>query len=68
MLSDSAFDAALSATAEGYSFPTNLDRDPPVNGLAPVTQKDILRAAVADGLTENALAKALDDLNERQKA
>ena len=33
-----ALDAAIAATAEGYSFPTNLDRDPPVGGLAPQTQ------------------------------
>ena len=27
--------AAIAATAEGYSFPTNLDSDPPIGGLAP---------------------------------
>ena len=26
-------------TAEGYSFPTNLDSDPPKGGLAPETQQ-----------------------------
>ena len=30
--------AAIAATAEGYSFPTNLDNDPPKGGLAPETQ------------------------------
>ena len=28
-------DNAIAACAEGYSFPTNLDRDPPIGGLAP---------------------------------
>lgn len=27
----------VAATAEGYAFPTNLDRDPPVGGMAPKT-------------------------------
>ena len=31
--------AAIAATAEGYSFPTNLDNDPPKGGLAPETQQ-----------------------------
>ena len=43
-------EAALAATAEGYSFPTNLDRDPPADGLAPQTQRDLLREAVLSGV------------------
>ena len=30
------------AFAEGYAFPTNLDRDPPVGGLAPPSQADLV--------------------------
>ena len=37
-LSFSEIKAAIAATAEGYSFPTNLDNDPPKGGLAPETQ------------------------------
>lgn len=40
---------AIAAAAEGYAFPTNLDRDPPVDGLAPPTQADLVRRAVAEG-------------------
>ena len=43
-------DAAIAACAEGYSFPTNLDRDPPVGGLAPETQQDLFRRAVTTGM------------------
>ncbi|MEY4175072.1 MAG: hypothetical protein RI900_2237 [Actinomycetota bacterium] len=32
----------VAASAEGYAFPTNLDRDPPVDGLAPSTQADLM--------------------------
>ena len=34
--------AVIAAAAEGYSFPTNLDTDPPVGGLAPETQAALM--------------------------
>jgi len=40
--------AVIAATAEGYAFPTNLDRDPPLYGLAPETQQDVLARAVEE--------------------
>jgi len=45
-------DAAIAACAEGYAFPTNLDRDPPIGGLAPRSQQDLMRTALAQGLSE----------------
>ena len=39
--------AVIAATAEGYSFPTNLDSDPPAGGLAPETQAQLLRRMLA---------------------
>lgn len=44
-------DNAVSACAEGYPFPTNLDRDPPVDGLAPESQQALMRRALAEGWT-----------------
>jgi ectoine hydroxylase-related dioxygenase (phytanoyl-CoA dioxygenase family) len=41
-------DNAIAACAEGYSFPTNLDRDPPKGGMAPKTQQDLMRQAVKE--------------------
>lgn len=41
--------AAVAACAEGYAFPTNLDRDPPLGGLAPQSQQDLMRTALAQG-------------------
>jgi ectoine hydroxylase-related dioxygenase (phytanoyl-CoA dioxygenase family) len=40
-------DRAVAAAAEGYPFPTNLDRDPPLDGLAPASQADLVRRALA---------------------
>lgn len=36
----------IASTAEGYAFPTNLDSDPPVGGLAPKTQAQIMAEAI----------------------
>ena len=53
LLSDQAItaaeaDNAIAASAEGYSFPTNLDRDPPKGGMAPKTQQDLMRQALKE--------------------
>jgi len=49
-------DNAIAATAEGYSFPTNLDRDPPKGGLAPKSQQDLMRQALREGWTAEIFA------------
>lgn len=57
----------IAASAEGYAFPTNLDRDQPVDGLAPPTQADLLRAAVAEGWTRAVLERQLAERAERAR-
>jgi len=49
----------VAASAEGYAFPTNLDRDQPVGGLAPQTQAELLWQALLDGWEFDAFAGAL---------
>jgi ectoine hydroxylase-related dioxygenase (phytanoyl-CoA dioxygenase family) len=51
---------ALAATAEGYAFPTNLDRDPPIGGLAPKTQNQLMVEALGGKWDADNLAKELD--------
>ncbi|OYW60437.1 MAG: phytanoyl-CoA dioxygenase [Rhodobacterales bacterium 12-65-15] len=51
---------AIAATAEGYSFPTNLDRDPPVGGLAPKSQAALMHEALGAGWSVEAFSDALD--------
>lgn len=51
---------AIAAAAEGYSFPTNLDRDPPLGGLAPKTQAALLHDALAARWAPETLNAALD--------
>lgn len=67
-LSEAELDAAIAATAEGYSFPTNLDHDPPVNGLAPKTQAALLKAAVLSDMSSDQFASELISQAAKQQA
>ena len=51
----------IAAAAEGYSFPTNLDRDPPIGGLAPETQQALFHRALDAGWSPEAFARALEE-------
>jgi ectoine hydroxylase-related dioxygenase (phytanoyl-CoA dioxygenase family) len=51
---------AVAACAEGYSFPTNLDRDPPIGGLAPKTQQALMNQALAEDWAPEAFEEALE--------
>jgi ectoine hydroxylase-related dioxygenase (phytanoyl-CoA dioxygenase family) len=50
---------AVAAAAEGYAFPTNLDRDPPLGGLAPPSDQTFMLGALADEMTSEAFSAAL---------
>jgi len=65
-LSDPERHAAIAACAEGYSFPTNLDRDPPVGGLAPETQQALFHRALNVGMSADDFGAALDAIVARQ--
>lgn len=60
--------AAVASTAEGYSFPTNLDRDPPKGGLAPETQAALFLRALSDRMTPEEFGAQLDKLAARKRA
>ena len=51
---------AVAAAAEGYPFPTNLDRDQPIGGLTPLAQTEILGQALAEGWEPARVDDALD--------
>ncbi|MBA3907954.1 MAG: phytanoyl-CoA dioxygenase family protein [Pseudonocardiales bacterium] len=51
---------AIAAAAEGYAFPTNLDRDAPVGGRTPPSQADLVRQALAEGWAKDRFLAALD--------
>ena len=65
---DGRIQRAVAAAAEGYAFPTNLDHDPPIGGLAPASQADIVRQALADRWSAEQLDDALVALDERRRS
>ncbi|WP_276118154.1 phytanoyl-CoA dioxygenase family protein [Pararhizobium qamdonense] len=71
MLADGRLSAAqaacaIASCAEGYSFPTNLDRDPPVGGLAPKTQAQLMHEALSSNWEEAQFTAALAAQSEKK--
>ena len=58
--------ATVAACAEGYPFPTNLDLDPPVGGLVPKSQADIMLAALERGLKHESFIRELSEHSEKR--
>ncbi|MDL2406899.1 phytanoyl-CoA dioxygenase family protein [Rhizobium calliandrae] len=65
-LSDMEVSNAIAACAEGYSFPTNLDRDPPLGGLAPKTQAQLMHEALQENWSDEAFTEALAKQAEKK--
>lgn len=58
--------AFVCAVAEGYPFPTNLDRRPPApGGMAPESEQDVLMRALSDGWDKE---EVMEKLTEMRKA
>jgi ectoine hydroxylase-related dioxygenase (phytanoyl-CoA dioxygenase family) len=58
----------IAASAEGYAFPTNLDRDPPIGGLAPQSQAALMHEALNGGWAIDRLASELDKRADKRLA
>ncbi|MEM9351098.1 MAG: phytanoyl-CoA dioxygenase family protein [Pseudomonadota bacterium] len=65
-LSGTALANVIGASAEGYSFPTNLDSDPPVGGNAPKTQASRTAEAVASSMSAEEFGAAIDAADARR--
>jgi ectoine hydroxylase-related dioxygenase (phytanoyl-CoA dioxygenase family) len=57
---------AVASCAEGYSFPTNLDLDPPVGGIAPKPQAELMHEALAEGWTAERFVAALAAYDDKR--
>lgn len=58
---------AIAACAEGYAFPTNLDRDPPLGGLAPETQAALMARALDENLSLEKFSTQVEQQNWRKR-
>ncbi|EAU52477.1 hypothetical protein OM2255_09986 [alpha proteobacterium HTCC2255] len=50
-MNEAEINAAITSCSEGYSFPTNLDTAPPLDGLAPETQANLFRRALNEEMS-----------------
>ena len=62
-----AADRAITASLDGYGFPTNLDRDPPKVTLAPESQQALARRALRDGWTAERFDAAVTEQARRRR-
>ncbi len=67
-LTKSEIAAAVASCAEGYAFPSNLDTDPPVGGLAPESPQALMLRALEEGMSARAFGDALDNAMARRRA
>lgn len=58
----------IASLADGYSFPTNLDSDPPVDGNAPKTGQALLHEAITAGWSLDQLKKEMAAYRTRRRA
>jgi ectoine hydroxylase-related dioxygenase (phytanoyl-CoA dioxygenase family) len=56
----------IAASAEGYGFPTNLDLDQPVGGIAPESQAELIWRSLQEDATEDAVAGELEAAGRRR--
>ena len=67
-LSDTALHNVVAAAAEGYPFPTNLDRDRPVGRLTPESQAELVRRALEHDWDEATFAAELAAQTRRRRS
>lgn len=60
--------AVIASCAEGYPFPTNLDNDPPMGGLAPESQQMLFARALGESWTADVFVSAIRRQAARQEA
>jgi len=65
-LTEEDADRALAACAEGYAFPTDLDLDPPLGGLAPESPQAVAQRALRAGWSAEQLGALLDRMVSRR--
>ena len=67
-MTDQDTDFVIAASAEGYAFPCNLDLTPPVNGLAPDSQQQIMQTSLNQNVTTDEFNRTLDNWVSLQRS
>jgi ectoine hydroxylase-related dioxygenase (phytanoyl-CoA dioxygenase family) len=66
VFSERDIDHIIAACAEGYSFPVNLDVDSPLSGMAPPSQQDLMRKALAEKWDDQTFNTTMDNYVTRR--
>lgn len=67
-LDEEGMQAVIAMSADGYSFPTNLDTDPPLHGMAPQTGQQLLELALRERWDEVRFAEAVEGMRRKRLA
>ena len=61
-------EAIISMIADGYAFPTNLDKDSPINGRnSPQTMQELVKICLDDGVEVQRFFQELNVFSNRRK-
>jgi hypothetical protein len=58
----------IAMSADGYSFPTNLDTDPPLHGMAPQTGQQLMALALGERWEAGRFADAVEAMRVKRLA
>ena len=67
-LDEAQVSAVIAMSADGYSFPTNLDTDPPLHGMAPQTGQQLMAQALEDGWPVERFTEAVEAMRVKRLA
>lgn len=67
-LDEEGMQAVIAMSADGYSFPTNLDTDPPLHGMAPQTGQQLLELALRERWDDARFAEAVEGMRRKRLA
>jgi ectoine hydroxylase-related dioxygenase (phytanoyl-CoA dioxygenase family) len=67
-LDEEGMQAVIAMSADGYSFPTNLDTDPPLHGMAPQTGQQLLEQALQERWDATRFAEAVEAMRVKRLA
>jgi ectoine hydroxylase-related dioxygenase (phytanoyl-CoA dioxygenase family) len=67
-LDEEGMQAVIAMSADGYSFPTNLDTDPPLHGMAPQTGQQLLALALRECWPVERFVEAVEAMRVKRLA
>ena len=68
ILDEQELNNVIYAGAFGYPFPTNLDTDPPIGGLAPKSQVELMQESLNSNLSSKEFDALISEQNKRREA